>query len=161
MAGYSIDRNKGKVSDIKQNIENKKGELSKLEENKQALLDAGTELQASDLDEDVQQVLMEQINRALEENAEKGDEISDQMTSDVQDIEEMRQETQESMQSNEEEKSKLEQKKALLDRFGLGGALEEGISELDDNKMQLEEFMDDLMNTEQELTEVSQKLRSL
>ena len=161
MAGYSIDRNRGKVSDIKQNLDNNKNELADLEKNKQALLDAETELQASDLDEDVQKTLMEQINRALEENAEKGEEVSDRMTADFQDIEEMRQETQDSMQSNEQERGKLEQKKALLDKFGLGGALEDGIAELDDNRVQLEDFMDDLSNTEKELSEVSQKLKSL
>ena len=38
MGNFSLDRSKGKVSDIKQNIENKKGELAQLEENKQKLL---------------------------------------------------------------------------------------------------------------------------
>lgn len=161
MSGFSIDRNKGKISDIKQNIENNKGELAKLEENKQNLLDAGTDIQASDIDEDTQKKIMDLINQALEENAEKGEECADAMTDDVKDLEDMRQETQESMQSNEQEKEKLEKKKALLDRVGLGGSLEEGIAELDDNRMQLDELMDNLSNTEQELNAVSQKLRAL
>lgn len=161
MAGFSIDRNKGKISDIKQNIENNKSELHNLENNKQELLDLGTAVQVSDLDEDHQQVLMEKINEDLEENAEKGKEIAETMTSDFQNVEGIRQETQESLNSNAQVKSKFEHKKAMLDKFGLGRGMEEGIAELDDNRMELEGLMDDLSNTEKELTEVSRKLQSL
>jgi len=157
----NLDRNKGKVSDIKQNIDNKKGELAKLEENKEKLLEAGTDIQGSDIDENVQKQILQEINQALEDNAEKGQELSDEMNDDANDLEEMKQETAESMDSNDEERSKLEQKKALLDRFGLGGSLDDALSELDDNKKDLEEFNDTLIETEKEMHEVSQKLSSL
>lgn len=158
---FNLERNKGKVDEIKQNIEAKKGELAKLEENKEKLMDAGTDIQGSEIDEEVQETIMEQINRALEENAEKGTELSGEMDSDARQLDELKQETSESISSNDEQKSKLEQKKALLDRFGLGGSLEDAISELDDNKQDLEEFNEELIETEKEMHEVSHKLSSL
>ena len=91
---YSLERNKGKVSDIKQNIDTKKSELKNLEENKENLLEAGREVQRSEIDEDVQKTLMDQINQALEANAEKGDELADDMNVDAKDLENMKQEMQ-------------------------------------------------------------------
>lgn len=161
MSKFSIDRSKGKISDIKHNIEIKKNELSKLQENKKALLDAGTDIQASDIDENVQRILMEKINSSLEENAEKGEELSNEMNSDFDSIETMKLETDESIKSNQKEKVKLEQKKALLERFGLGSYLENGISELEDNYTNLENLNENLIETEKELSEVSQKLSTL
>ena len=64
---FNLERNKGKVDEIKQNIEAKKSELAKLEENKEKLMDAGSDIQGSEIDEEVQETIMEQINRALEE----------------------------------------------------------------------------------------------
>lgn len=158
---YNLDRNKGKVSDIKQNIDIKKTELKDLERNKEGLLEAGMEVQASEIDEDVQDVLMEQINQALEANAEKGDELADDMNADAKDLENMKLETQESMHSNIEERSSLEKKQELLEKFGLGNKLDGAFSELDNNKSQLEKFNQSLIETSQEVDKVSQELRSL
>lgn len=158
---YNLERNKGKVSDIKQNIDTKKGELKNLEENKENLLEAGMEVQASEIDEDVQEVLMEQINQALEANAEKGDELADDMNADAKDLENMKLETQESVHSNIEERSSLEKKQELLEKFGLGNKLDGALSELDNNKSQLEEFNQSLIETGQEVDKVSLELRSL
>ena len=157
----NLDRNKGRVSDIKQNIENKKGELTKLEENKEKLIEAGTDIQASDIDENVQKQILQELNLALEDNAEKGQDLSNEMNDDANDLEKMKQETLDSMGSNDEERKKIEQKKALLDRVGLGSSLYDALSELDDNKKDLEEFNESLIETEKEMHEVSQKLSLL
>ena len=161
MAGFRIDDKRNKVSDIKKNIETKKGELEQLENHKQELLDAGTDMQGSEIDEDVQATLMELINGALEDNAEKGRELSNEMNSDLDSLEDMKQETQESVKSNESQRKSLESKKALLDKFGIGGKLEGAISELDTNMGQLEDLNDSLIETEKELSDVSAKLGML
>ena len=158
---YNIDRLRGKVSDIRQNIENKRGEVSQLEKQKQELLDAGTKVQDSDIDESVQRTLMDQINQALEDNSEKAEELSDQMNADVSDIEEMKQETQDSMESNRVQRASIEQKKSLLDRFGIGSSLDSALSELDDNQVDLEEFMDSLIETGKELYDLAHRFSSI
>lgn len=161
MAGFRIEDKKNKVSDIKKNIETKKGELEQLENRKQELLDAGTDMQGSEIDEDSQATIMELINGALEDNAEKGKELSSEMNRDLESIEGMKQETQDSVKSNESQRKSIESKKALLDKFGIGKKLESAISELDANRGQLDSLNDSLIETEKELSDVSAKLGML
>lgn len=161
MGNFSLDRSKGKVSDIKQNIENKKGELAQLEENKQKLLDAGTDIQGADIDENVQNQIMQEINRALEDNAEKGKELSDEMNEDAKDLEDLKQETQASMESNKTEREKLQEKQSVLDKIGLGGSLDDALTELDDNMGDLTEFQESLIETERDMDETAKRLSML
>lgn len=158
---YNVEKTKGKINEIKRNVETKKGELSDLEKNKQALLDAERSVQGADLDEKVQKTVMDVINNALEANAEKGQELSTEMNEDMSTLENMKQETQESLESSNSEKGKLEQKKALLDKLGLGQYLEQGISDLDDNKRELSGINEELIEAQREISETSTKLELL
>lgn len=158
---YSIDRSRGKVSDIKQNIEQKRNEAKSLEENKRELLDAGLEIQDSDLEESVQRRLLQEIAEALEDNSEKAEELSDEMNPDVTDIEDMKQETQLSTESNMSERSSLEQKKQLLDRFGIGSSIDAAISDLDGNRADLEDFMESLIDTGKELDDLARRFSTI
>ncbi len=158
---YNIDRSRGKVSDIQRNIENKRSEANALEENKQELLDSRIEIEDSDLDENVQRRLVQEIANALQENREKAQEISDEMNADVADIEEMKQEAQVSMESNVSVRASLERKKQLLDRFNAGSSLDAGLVDLEDNRMDLEGFMDSLIDTGKELDDLARRLSTI
>lgn len=158
---YNIDRSRGKVSDIQRNIENKRSEANALEENKQEPLDSRIEIEDSDLDENVQRRLVREIANALQENREKAQEISDEMNADVADIEEMKQEAQVSMESNVSVRASLERKKQLLDRFNAGSSLDAGLVDLEDNRMDLEGFMDSLIDTGKELDDLARRLSTI
>lgn len=158
---YNIDRSRGKVSDIQRNIENNRSEANVLEENKQELLDSRIEIEDSDLDENVQRRLVQEIANALQENREKAQEISDEMNADVADIEEMKQEAQVSMESNVSVRASLERKKQLLDRFNAGSSLDAGFVDLEDNRMDLEGFMDSLIDTGKELDDLARRLSTI
>lgn len=158
---YNIDRSRGKVSDIQRNIENKRSEANALEENKQELLESRIEIEDSDLDENVQRRLVQEIANALQENREKAQEISDEMNADVADIEEMKQEAQVSMESNVSVRASLERKKQLLDRFNAGSSLDAGLVDLEDNRMDLEGFMDSLIDTGKELDDLARRLSTI
>ena len=158
---YIIDRSRGKVSDIKQNIEQKRNEAKSLEDNKRELLDARLEIQDSDLDENVQRRLLQEIAEALENNSEKAEELSDEMNPDVTDIEDMKQETQLSTESSISERSSLEQKKQLLDRFGIGSSIDAAISDLDGNRADLEDFMESLIDTGKELDDLARRFSTI
>ena len=158
---YSIEKTRSQVGDIKKRIENKQGELSGLEQNKQALLDVGMEVQGSNLDERTQRTVMDAINNALDANAQKGQELSYEMDEDLSALEDMKQETQESMESNAQERSSLESKKFLLDKFGLGGSLDKGISDLDDNRQELGDVQQELIDAQRQISDIAAKLGSL
>ena len=149
------------MSDIKQNIEQKRNEAKSLEDNKRELLDARLEIQDSDLDENVQRRLLQEIAEALENNSEKAEELSDEMNPDVTDIEDMKQETQLSTESSISERSSLEQKKQLLDRFGIGSSIDAAISDLDGNRADLEDFMESLIDTGKELDDLARRFSTI
>lgn len=158
---HSIDKVKDRQSEIKQNLETKKGELSELEEQKQALLESGTEVQDSDIDDDVKRKVMDLINQELEDNSEKGQELSVEMGDDFSSLEDAKEEVSEMSEGTEQERRKLEQKKSLLEKFGLGKNIDSAFSELDDSQTRLDELRNSLLEDEKALTEVSHKLSSL
>lgn len=158
---YSIDRSRGKVSDIKQDIERKRGELAQFEEQKSSLLDAGREVLDSDLDERTQRVLMNEVNQALEANSEKAEEVGREMEGDIAEIEDEKQEAQASLDSNAVQRSRMEQRKALLDRFGIGSSMDGALSELDDNRADLEDLQSSLIETGRELDELGRRFSTL
>lgn len=158
---HNIDKVKDKQSDIKRNLDTKKKELNQLEERKQALLDSGIDVQNSDMDESTKRLVMEQINQALEENSEKGKEFSSEITDDLMSLEDMKQEISEMTESTEQERRNLEQKKSILDKFGLGKNIDSAISEMDDSKSQLENVHGDLIETEREVSDIARQLNSL
>lgn len=158
---YNVEKTKKKISEIKKNIETKKGELSNLEKNKKELLNAEMSVQGADLDVRVQKTVMDAINKALEANAEKGQELSSELNENTTDLENMKQDTQSSLESSKSEEAKLEQKKALLDKFGLGQHIERGISDLKSNQSELGDINKELIDAQREISDVSKKLNLL
>lgn len=158
---YDMSKNKESIKEIKSKLESKKGELSKLEEQKQELLGAITELSGLNLDEKSKKVINDSLKQALEKNKEKGSEISDQMGEDIKSLETIKQDTQESMDSATHEKSSIEKKKKLLDRFGIGGALDSATGEINQNIKELGEINEDSIETMRELEKLSQKAGGL
>ena len=155
---YNVEKTKNKIGEIKKKIETNKGELSNLEKNKQELLDAGVSVQGADLDEKVQKTVMDAINNALEANAEKGQELNSELSENMSDLESLKQNTQNSLESAKSEKAKIEHKKALLDKLGLGQHLERGISDLENNQKELGDINKELIDAQREISATSTKL---
>src|SRR5699024_9508890 len=82
--GYDIRKTKSEIKEIKQNIEQKKNEVGRLEQQKQALLDSMTQVEGSSIEEEAKQVVHEAINHAIEANREKGEQLSSEMGRDAQ-----------------------------------------------------------------------------
>lgn len=155
--GYDTKKIKGEVKEIKKNIEMQKGEVGKLEEQKQTLVEAMMEVEGSNIDDETKRVIHEAVNAAIEKNREKGEEISNNLEKDIKTLENNRQESQESMSDAQDEKKKLEQRQKLLDRFGIGGALDSGISKLEANIQEIEGINEEIIQAMQELSQVSGK----
>lgn len=154
---YNIEKTKGKISEIKKKLEAKKGELANLEQNKRELIEAGAEVGGSNLDERTQSVMMDSIDQSLDANAQRGQELSGEMNTDLQELETMRQEGQESIESNERETAKAERLKGLLDKFGIGGAMDKGLSALNENRQELADVDQELAKAQQEIFDLSTK----
>lgn len=127
---YSIDKTKHGVKDISKRIENKKNELSGLEKNKKELLEAGREVQGANLDANIVKTVMDAINSELDNNAERGKELSAEMNNDLSSLEDMKENTQDSIEENSKKQKSLEGKQKLLDKFGLGKKLSDTAAKL-------------------------------
>ncbi|MCD7950678.1 MAG: hypothetical protein LUG12_10535 [Erysipelotrichaceae bacterium] len=161
MGKFNLEDTKKKISDVKGNLEGKQEELEKAKESKQALLNAGTDIQGSELDEETQRLVMEFINEAIEENSEKAKEISSEMNNDLEQIEDMKQEVDDNLIENDEQKSKLESTKGILDKFGIGDKLDGAMTELDENHEKLDETNLELNDVEKELMDLSSELQNI
>ncbi len=159
--GVNLDQRIGQITDIKGNIETKKKQLDNLNEQKKVLLEAGTEIQGTSLDNRVIQTVMDSINQSLREVESKGSEFSDELTSDAKMLEEIREDTERDIESAEAERRSLEQRKSVLDRFGLGASLEKGMTELSTHASELESVKNDTIQAMQELSRVSSQLGGL
>ncbi|MCI5700030.1 MAG: hypothetical protein MR308_06545, partial [Lachnospiraceae bacterium] len=65
------------------------------------------------------------------------------------------------LESSKSEEAKLEQKKAILDKLGLGKNLERGISDLENNQRELGDINKELIDAQREISDVSTRLNLL
>lgn len=155
--GYDISQNIEGIKEIKNNLETKKSEISKLEEQKQQLLDAVTDISGANIDENTKKAVNDALNSSLEVNSQKGQEISNEMGSEMKRLEEIKQDTMDSVFDATSQKASIDKKKNLLDRFGIGGMLERATGALDANIQELSDIKDESIEVMRELEKASQK----
>lgn len=158
---YDMSKNRAEIKEVQHNLEKKKSELSQLEEQKQELLDAVTSIEGAQIDDEVKQIVRDSINSSIEANRGKGQELSSEMGQEIKKIEEIKQDAVDSTSDAQAQKSELDRKKQLLNRFGIGGMLDKATGKLDTNINELGEVKDDAVNTMRELERLSQKASSL
>lgn len=161
MAKFNIDSSKGKVTDIKGNIDTKKKELSDLEKKRQQLIDGRLELDDAHMDEETQRIVAEGFAKAREKITERGKELSSELDSDASMLEEMAQETDDVKSDTDAQRKKTEQKKALLDKVGLGASLEGAINKMTDSSAQLSDLRSSITETSQDVRNLQTQLDNL
>lgn len=161
MAKFNIDSSRGKVTDIKGNIDTKKKELSDLEKKKQQLIDGRMELDDAHLDEETQRIVAESLAKAREKITERGKELSTELDGDASMLEDMAQETDEVKADTDAELKKTEQKKAMLDKIGLGSPLDNAISKMTDSSSQLSDLRSSISEAAQEVRNLQTQLGNL
>lgn len=158
---YDLRKNREKVKEIKTNLETKKNKIDQLESNKKQLVEAVMELSNMKITDQSKQIITESINSAIEQNKEKGLEVSNEIGQDLKDIESIKQDTMESLKDANIEKSNIDKKKNMLNKFGMGGALDKASGEIQSNISELNELKDDSINVMRDLEKASQKAGNL
>lgn len=158
---YDISKNKEGIKEIKTNLESKKGELSKLEEQKKELLDAITDVEGAKIDDNTKKVIEDSLKSSLEANKNKGGELSNELGKEMKKMEAIKQDAMDSMSDATDQKNSLSKKKSLLDRFGIGKMLDGATKSLDQNIKDLEDVKDDSIETMRELEKASMKASKL
>lgn len=158
---YDTKKRKGEIKEVQERLEQKKGELGKLEKNKQEIMEAMTSVFGANLDEKTQEIVHQALDDALEKNKEQGERFNNEMMEEFKRLEDVIQETDETRQSAIKEKNNLEGTQKKIESFGIGNLLDKGINELNDNISELESISDEARNVMRELSNVSQKLGML
>lgn len=156
MGAFNLESSRSEVKEIQSKNVERQGQIKNLEQSKQALMDARMEMENDDaLDESIKRTIIDALNSGLEENTKKGQEISDEMQTDVERIETITEETDASITDVEQKRASLEQKQSILEKFGLGAAIESGIKEIDNNRNDLEGLRDEATDVAKELDEIA------
>lgn len=159
MSNFNINESKQKINEVKKEIIKKKEYASQLEKNKMDIINAETSVQGcEELDDSVQRKILECINNELEVNSEKAKEASDELGEQLDILTEEREKTEDSIAENESESKKLEETKNNLSKFGLGKSMENAIGELEKNRKELGDLKEFIIESEHELSDVSNKL---
>ena len=161
MKSFKIEQAKSKQNEIRKNIEQKENRLRELDESKEKLMEAGMEIQASDIDEEIKNTIMDRINSGLKEISEKGKEETEEMDGNLKELEEIKSETEESLESNLSESEKLAAKKEFLDKLGLGRTLDNAVNDLQSNQQDLESLKESLLEDEKKLMDIAHQLENL
>lgn len=146
MANFSLEKSRQKVSDKGQSIAAKKGQLEKLETGKQQALDARTEIESSDISEEAKEAIIESLNAKMEQIAEQGEELSDEVGDDLKELEDIKQEAQEAEDSAEDQEKKLEDRAAVVEKLrGLSGLFDGAIGQVETDARQIGEVKDSII----------------
>ena len=161
MAGFSIEKSKQKITEVKRGVEEKKGRLEDLESAKQEALSVMTELSGANISEEAKEKSITVLKEELGEISEQGHEISDQLGEDLKEYETEIQEIQEVRDSNEKELKNVEDKKAILSEIKMGGLMDSAIQELQNEERQLSELNQAAIEARKESEDLAKRAANL
>lgn len=161
MANFNFEKAHSRTGELRQSVENKKGIVEKLETTKKQINDARTEIEGSDISEESKEVIIEAFNEKREEISEQADQLSDELGSDLKELEDVIQEVKESQDSNQDEQKRLEQKKSLLEKLGMGAVMQESIDILKRDDSQLEDLIHAVIDARKEAEEAASRASRL
>lgn len=150
----SMDSRKNRIKEINTNLEKREQQVSELENKYEQAMDARTALEGVEgLDEEVKQHFQELSAAELQELHEEGEQLSEDMMEETQQLDEVRQENAEAKEANQEAMQHAQTFDSITGA-DTSSALEEGaeaITEIDD----------DLAESQQKLDELSNRARNL
>lgn len=161
MAGFSIEKSKQKITEVKRGVEEKKGKLEDLESAKQETLSVITELTGANISEEAKEKSITILNEELGEISEQGQEISDQLGEDLKEYETEIQEIQEVRESNEKELKNVEDKKKILSTVKMEGLMDSAIQELQNEERQLSELNQVAIEARKESEDLAKRAANL
>lgn len=157
MAGFSIEKSKQKITDLKKEVGVKKEKLEDLESSKQEALSVMTELSGANISEEAKEKSSEALEAELKKISEQGQELSDQIGENTKEYETEIQEIQAVSDSNAEELKKVEDKKSLLSKINMGELMDSTIQELQNEETRLNELNQTAIDARKESEDLSKR----
>lgn len=161
MTSFNLEKTGQKINETKRSIGMEKVQVENLTETKEQTLTAISELQGADISEEAKESAIGALNAKLEQVSEQGDKVSDELGEHLSELEDTKQEIQETIDSNQDQQKKLEQKKALLEKIGMGETMDKTLDILDNESNQLDNLLADTIEAMKEANEASMKAQML
>lgn len=124
MASFNIKETRGKTAEAGRKIEGMSAQMDTLKQKKNQLLEARTELEGAEIDEESKEMIREGLSSMMEQTQEDAESLSDKIGEQTEILEENMQETQEAEAETTRAKSSMEKKAAFLESLGIHGVLD-------------------------------------
>lgn len=140
MAKFSIEKNSSRINELRQEVESKKEMAENLKATKEELVAARSEIEGSEVSDEAKEAVAQSLELRREQISEQAQEVGDEIGNSLSELEEMMQEVQTVEESNKVQQKNIENKMAILEKFGYGGLLENGLDILQNESEQIEEL---------------------
>lgn len=161
MAGFSIEKSRKHLSELNKEVNKKKATVERLETSKDEVITARTEIEGSDISEESKEVIAKALEAKREQISEQGKEVGSELGQDLKEIEAEKQEIQEAQDSNKTQQKNLEARKAVLEKIGMGGLMEDAIGQLESEEKQLDSTMESAIELGKEAENTTRKADAL
>lgn len=161
MSGFSMERSKRRVSELKEKTEKDKIEVENLERGKSELLNARTEMEGADISEGAKEKIAEALNEQRERISEEAESKSDEIGNTLKEFEEEIERIQEVGENTKEEEKKLGDRRAVLEHIKMGGIMDKAIAELAEESARMEELNSEAIKGKKESEDLIRRLGNI
>lgn len=153
--GRSIESRKSKITDIRSDMETKKGNIEKIEDRYSQAMDARMQLEnlSDQMDDDILSELRSESATKLESIQEEGEKAADDLATENSKLDEVRVENQEAQAANEKGRSAAR----VMD--SVAGTDFEG--KIDSKNTEIESVFEEISNAQKEIDTLSNRARNL
>lgn len=145
MANFNIKEVRGKMVEAGRKIEAMSAQMDTLKQKKEQLLEARTELEGANIDEESKELLREAVSSMIERTETEAENLSDQISEQTGILEEGMQETQEAEAETASTRSSMEKRASFLESIGAQGMLEGSIDKLTDDLESIEALKSEII----------------
>ncbi len=156
---FNLEQKRKEMQEINGELGNKRKELEQISAQKETLNETRMEIEGMDnLDENIQKNLKDSIRQQLESNKQRSQEVNSEMGQTIKALDNIKEELEDDMESAKNAQGRLEKAQATLEKIGLSGVLDNGITEIEGHIQEGESFRNDLMEKIKEADDISKRL---
>lgn len=160
-SSFSIDKVRDTKNDTNKQLEDFKGKATDYESSLKELYALDAEISGSDIDESAKDQVFELIGEKKEEVEGKAQENANEMDGIFRDLDSARTDVNIALDSGKEQIATMKSKQAILEKIGMGNALDGAINTIDSSNQELQTLMNELIELENEAKGAHDRLAHL
>lgn len=161
MSGFSIEKSKKHLDELKEKNLKDKIEVENLEHGRDEVVDARTEIEGADISEEAKEKVNEALSEQREQISNEAERTKETVGDTMKKFEEEIQSIQEANENAKEEEKKLRDRKAVLDHFKMGGIMDQAIAELAEESERTDELNNEALEGRKEAEDLLRQLDNI